>query len=135
MRSSAAHALHRRLPARPRELRALLFARPSVRRRDDLRAAGECRDLRLARALEVHHEVERSCTVGPHASRPWLRRIIALCAPRSRTSRACSSQVERDAFVVVVADGVGEAHRVLRERQQAVALRRDGESRPSCACA
>ena len=31
-------------------------------------------------------------TVRPPTSRPWLRRIIALCCPRSRTSRSRSSR-------------------------------------------
>jgi hypothetical protein len=32
-------------------------------------------------------------------------------------------ELEREAFVIVIADAVGETHRVLRDRQQTLVLR------------
>ena len=49
--------------------------------------------------------------------------------PKVANEAPLLGQIERDAFVVVIREAAREAHRVLRERQQAVLLRRDRETR------
>ena len=98
-------------------------------------AAGHRADLRLAGALEVVHEVERvgdRRAAGEQAVVAQDHRVVR-ARGRGRAA-AARRQVERDALVVVIGEAAGEAHRVLRERQQPVLLRRDREARAPCAC-
>jgi hypothetical protein len=99
-----------------------------MRRRHQLRAAGEGCDLRLARPLEMHHEVERIVNGRPAHQQAVIAQDHRVVRAEVAHEPCLLGQVERDAFVVVVADGVCEAHGVLRERQEPVTLRRDGES-------
>ena len=69
--------------------------------------------------------VLKACwTVAPQVSRPWLRMISASCGPEVAHQPLALVELDRGAFVVVIADMPDEAHRGLRQRQQPAFHRR-----------
>ena len=75
-------------------------------------------------------QLNASPTVRPTTSAPWLRRISASPLAQVGEQRRLLAVVEHHALVVVVAD-LEEAHRGLRDRQQAAFAARTPPSRPS----
>ncbi len=105
MRRSAAHAFAG--ACRPgRANCAATFRATLVRRRHQFRAAGERRHLRLARALEMHHEVERIVHRRPAHQQAVIAQDHRVVRAEVAHEPRLLVGVERDAFVVVVADGV-----------------------------
>ena len=85
---------------------------------DQLAAGRHRRELRLAALLEVAHQQERlrhRLAAGEQAVVAQDQRIVL--AERGDEPRALV-EIVGDAFVVVIADAVVEAHRLLRQRQQ-----------------
>ena len=70
-----------------------------------------------------------SATVGAAGEEAVIAQDHCVGVPEVADEPLLLVEVERDAFVVVVREAAGEAHRVLRERQQPLLLRRHRETR------
>lgn len=86
-------------------------------------AAGQRRDLRLAGALQIEHGVEGVRHAGAADQQAVVAQDHRAVGAEIGDQALLLVHVERDAFVVVIADAVVKAHGMLRNHEQASLLR------------
>ncbi len=99
-----------------------------VRTLDQLGPGGLRPHLRVAGPLEVVELFERVPDRGAAGEQPVVAQDHHLVRTEVAHQPVLLGRIERHAFVVVVAHALVEAHRVLRQVQQAALLRRHRES-------